>query len=196
MCRGAMNAVAKQLTWEELEAGMDHIIASPKDAGVLELIVRRPAVDAREILTAGELDVVVGLVGDTWNQRSSSRMPDGSPHPDMQINVMNSRTIGLIATTKDRWHLSGDQLFIDLDLTPENLPPGTRLALGSAVLEVTEQPHLGCGKFVARFGVDAMKFVNSTLGRRYNLRGINAKVVRSGRIQVGDLARKLAQPEP
>ena len=191
-----MTMAARQLSREELEAGLDHIIASPKDGGVLELIVRRPAVDAREVLTVGELNVEVGLVGDTWNQRSSSRMPDGSPHPDMQINIMNARTIGLIATTRDRWHLSGDQLIIDLDLTPENLPPGTRLALGTAVIEVTELPHLGCGKFVARFGVDAMKFVNSTVGRRYNLRGINAKVVQSGTIRVGDIARKLAPAEP
>jgi MOSC domain-containing protein YiiM len=123
-------------------------------------------------------------------------MADRSPHPDMQINVMNARTIGLIATTRDRWHLSGDQLFIDMDLTSENLPPGTRLALGTAVIEVTEQPHLGCGKFVARFGVDAMKFVNSSVGRRYNLRGINAKVVQSGTIHVGDAVRKLATPQP
>ena len=188
-----MTTVARQLTWEELEAGLDHIIASPKDEGRLELIVRRPAVDAREVLAVGELDVQAGLVGDTWGKRASARMPDGSPHPDMQLNIMNARTIALLADSRERWPLAGDQLFIDLDLTPENLPPGTRLRIGSAVIEVTDQPHLGCGKFVARFGVDAMKFVNSSLGRRYNLRGINAKVVQSGTIRVGDVARKLVQ---
>ena len=191
-----MTILARYLTSEELEAGLDHIVSSPKDAGVLELIVRRPDVDAREVLTAGELDVAVGLVGDTWNQRASSRRTDGSPHPDMQLNIMNARTIALLATMKERWPLAGDQLYIDLDLTPENLPPWTRLALGTAVIEVTDQLHLGCAKFVERFGVDAMKFVNSPLGRRYNLRGINARVVRSGKIRVGDVVRKLAAPEP
>jgi hypothetical protein len=187
-----MTIAIPQLTWEELEAGLDRIINSPKDGGVLELIVRRPAVNEREVLAAGELDVEAGLVGDTWTKRASARTDDGSPHPDMQLNVMNARTIALIAVAKDRWPLAGDQLFIDLDLTPGNLPPGTRLALGTAVIEVSPQPHLGCAKFVKRFGVDAMKFVNSPVGRRYNLRGINARVVQSGTIRVGDVARKLA----
>ena len=186
-----MTMTVRHLTFEELEAGLDHISQSPPDAGVLELIVRRPAIGVREVLTVGELDVEVGLVGDTWNQRASTRTTTGSPHPNMQLNIMNARTIALIATTKERWQLAGDQLFLDLDLTPENLPPWTRLALGSAVIEVTDQPHTGCAKFVQRFGVDAMKFVNSTVGRRYNLRGINARVVRPGTIRVGDVAQKL-----
>jgi MOSC domain-containing protein YiiM len=189
-----MTTAPRHLMTEELEKGLDEIRKSPRDEGVLELIVRRPTVGARELLKVGELDVNSGLVGDTWIARASARTQDGSPHPDMQLNIMNARTIALIARTKERWSLAGDQLFIDLDLTPENLPPHTRLALGTAVIEVTEQPHTGCGKFVERFGVDAMKFVNSPTGRRYNLRGINARVVRSGTIRVGDVARKLTQP--
>ena len=186
-----MATVARHLTMEELQEGLAEIARSPKDEGVMELIVRRPAVNAREVLRVGELDIEAGLVGDTWSRRKSSRTPDRTPHPDMQLNVMNARTIALIATVRERWPLAGDQLYVDLDLTPANLPPGTRLALGSAVIEVTPEPHTGCGKFVERFGVDAMKFVNSPTGRRYNLRGINAKVVQSGTIRVGDLARKL-----
>jgi len=185
-----MTMVARHLTMEELEEGLEEIARAPKDEGVLQLIVRRPAVNAREVLAVGELDVETGLVGDTWRRRSSARTPDGTPHPDMQLNIMNARTIALIATVKERWPLAGDQLFIDLDLTPENLPAHTRLAIGTAVIEVTPEPHLGCGKFVERFGVDAMKFVNSPTGRRYNLRGINARVVQSGTIRVGDIARK------
>jgi MOSC domain-containing protein YiiM len=185
-----MTIAARHLTMEELEEGLEEIARAPKDEGVLQLIVRRPTVNAREVLAVGELDVETGLVGDTWHKRSSARTPDGSPHPDMQLNIMNARTIALIATLKERWPLAGDQLFIDLDLTPENLPPHTRLAIGTAVIEVTPEPHLGCGKFVERFGVDAMKFVNSPTGRRYNLRGINARVVQSGTIRVGDIARK------
>ena len=181
----------KYLTMEELEAGLDAIRQSPKNEGVLELIVRRPRVGEREVLQEAKLDVADGLVGDTWSTRGSSRSKDGLAHPDMQLNVMNSRVIALVAQERERWHLAGDQLFVDLDLSGENLPPGTRLALGSAVIEVTPQPHTGCQKFVSRFGVDAMKFVNSPLGRQLNLRGINAKVVLPGVIRVRDAAKKL-----
>lgn len=183
--------MTRHLTMEELEAGLDEVRRSPRDGGVLELIVRRPRTDEREVLAEGELDPSEGLVGDSWKHRASSRTPDGSPHPDMQLNVMNSRAIALLAQGRDRWQLAGDQLFIDLDLSDENLPPGTRLALGAAVIEVTAQPHNGCKKFVSRFGLDAMKFVNSPVGKQLHLRGINAKVVRPGRIRVGDPVRKL-----
>ena len=182
---------AKHLTIAELEAGLDTIRQSPKDEGVIALIVRRPKVDAREVLEEGELDLVEGLVGDTWKVRGSSRTPDGAAHPDMQLNIMNARVIALLAREKDRWPLAGDQLFIDMDVSSENLPPGTRLALGSAVIEVTDQPHTGCKKFEARFGLDALKFVNSPLGRQLQLRGVNAKVTQPGVIRVGDFVKKI-----
>jgi hypothetical protein len=184
----------KYLTKDELEAGLDEIRRSPKDEGSLELIVRRPSVGAREILEFAELDLVEGLKGDTWKIRSSSRTEDGSPHPEMQLNVINSRTIALLAQNKERWSLAGDQLYIDLDLSAENLPPGTQLALGSAIIEVTPQPHTGCKKFVERFGVEAMKFVNSSTGRELHLRGINAKVIQPGTVRVGDTIRKYRVP--
>lgn len=179
------------LTKEELEAGLDDIRRSPKDEGVLEMIVRRPETGERELLEEGELDLTVGLVGDNWGKRGSSRTADGSAHPEMQLNIMNTRVIALVAQHKDRWQLAGDQLFIDLDLSAENLPAGTRLAMGSAVIEVTAEPHTGCQKFVMRFGADAMKFVNSPVGRELHLRGINAKVVQPGVIRVGDRVKKL-----
>lgn len=180
----------KHLTILELEAGLDEIRQAPKDRGVLRLIVRRPQVNAREVLEEGHLDPIHGLVGDTWKVRGSSRSRSGSAHPDMQLNIMNARAIALVAQSTDRWALAGDQLYIDLDLSPDNLPPGTRLGLGSAVIEVTEQPHTGCGKFAARFGDDAVKFVNSPEGKKLRLRGLNAKVVAPGVIRVGDIATK------
>jgi hypothetical protein len=181
------------VTMSQLEAGLATIRHSPKDAGVLELIVRRPHVGEREVLEEGRLDLVEGLVGDNWRTRGSSRTADGSAHPDMQINIMNARMIALVAQEKDRWQLAGDQLFIDLDLSAENLPPWTHLALGSAVLAVTDQPHTGCKKFMARFGLDALEFISSPIGKQLNLRGINAKVVQPGVIRVGDVVRKLSQ---
>jgi hypothetical protein len=184
-------AEAKHLTMAELEAGLDAIRQAPKNEGVIALIVRRPQVDAREVLEEGELDPVEGLVGDTWKVRGSSRTPDGAAHPDMQLNIMNARVIALLACEKDRWPLAGDQLFIDMDVSSENLPPGTRLALGSAVIEVTDQPHTGCKKFAARFGLDALKFVNSPLGRQLQLRGVNAKVTQPGVIRVGEFVKKI-----
>jgi hypothetical protein len=186
-----MEATINHLTREELEAGLDHIRASPKDSGLLALIVRRPTVNVREVLEDAELSTVDGLVGDSWNVRKSSRTPDGSPHPDMQINIMNARAVALVAQEKERWPLAGDQLFLDMDLSKANLPAGARIAIGSAVLEVTQPPHTGCQKFVARFGLEAMKFVNSEVGRELCLRGINAKVVQAGTIRVGDVAKKI-----
>jgi MOSC domain-containing protein YiiM len=184
----------KQLTMEELEAGLDDIRRAPKDGGVLELIVRRPRKGEREVLEEGELDVRDGLVGDSWKDRRSSRSADGAAHPDMQINVMSSRVIALVAQDRARWQLAGDQLFVDMDLSADNMPPGTQVAIGSAVIEVTAEPHTGCSQFVERFGLDAMKFVNSPLGRHLGLRGLNARVVRPGVIRVGDVATKAQTP--
>ena len=181
----------KHLTTSELEAGLGEVVRSPKEAGVLEMIVRRPQVGEREILEEGQLDPVEGLVGDSWKLRASKRTADGTPHPDMQLNLINSRLVALVAQDRTRWHLAGDQLYVDLDLSEANLPPGTRLAIGSAVIEVTAEPHTGCSKFVERFGLDAMKFVNAQERKDLHLRGINARVVRSGVVRAGDAVNKL-----
>ena len=188
-----MSAAVRHLTMHELEAGLAEIRQAPKDDGVLQLIVRRPNVDEREILQEAKLDPAEGLVGDSWKRRRSFRTPDRSPHPEMQLNIMNARVAALVAQDKDRWQLAGDQLYLDMDLSAENLPAGTRLAIGSALIEVSPLPHTGCNKFVARFGLDAMKFVNSAVGRELHLRGINAKVIKSGMIRVGDTAKKLSE---
>lgn len=182
----------KYLNRDELDAGFEHIKCSPKDDGVVNMIVRRPETEEREVLSFGELSIDAGLVGDNWARRGSRETEDGSAHPDMQLNLMNSRVVALVAVSEDRWPLAGDQIYVDLDLSKENLPAGTRLEIGTAVIEVTAMPHTGCKKFVARFGLEAMKFVNSGLGKKLCLRGINARVVQGGTFEPGDKARKLS----
>lgn len=179
------------LSMAELEAGMEHIRQSPSEVGVLRMIVRRPKVDERELLASAELTLEEGLAGDTWKVRGNRHTPDGSARLEAQITIMNARTAALLAQTEERWALAGDQLYADFDLSDDNIPPGTQLAIGSAIVEVSELPHTGCNKFSARFGVEALKFVNSPEGKRLHLRGINTRVVRAGSIHVGDAIRKL-----
>jgi hypothetical protein len=176
----------------ELAAGLDAIRAAPAEVGSLEMIVRRPAEDGREIVEEGLLTADDGLVGDLWRARGSRSTPDGAADPDRQLTVMGSRVIDLLAAgDRTAWPLAGDQLYVDLDLGVANLAAGTRLAIGDAVIEVTEPAHTGCAKFSARFGSEALRFVNSPEGRNLRLRGLNARVVRPGTIRRGDPVLRL-----
>lgn len=169
---------------DHLETGLDYIRSAPKDEGTLAMIVSRPAVGEREVLLEGELDTSVGLVGDSWSQRAKV-------DPDAQLNVMSARAIEVVSPDVKRRPLAGDQLYLDIDLSDENLPPGSRLRIGDAVIEITPKPHTGCAKFAARFGPEATRFVNTGEGKRLHLRGVCAKVVESGTIRVGDRVTKL-----
>jgi hypothetical protein len=186
----AVEVDAEQLDYAALVAGMNIVRRSPSDGGRLELIVRRPAVGEREQLTEAVLDVDQGLVGDSWNARGSRSTPDGSADPKAQLTVMNVRLAALVAVDPARIPLAGDQLYVDLDLSGANLPPGTRLEIGSSVIEVSDTPHTGCRKFLDRFGKDAHLFINARENRGLNLRGINALVVQSGVIRQGDSVTK------
>ena len=198
----AHTTAPRHLSTADLAAGLAEVARSPRNSGTLDLVVRRPAVDERELLAAGRLDVAEGLVGDTWAVRGSSATDDGSAHPGRQLTVMNSRFVRLVAGNDPQaWGLAGDQLFADLDLHTDALPAGTRLAVGDeAVIEVTAEPHTGCVKFANRFGRDAHKLVWSEQGRQARLRGLYARVVVAGVIRPGDTIRVLgtadADPEP
>jgi len=170
---------------------MDDVRRSPADRGRVELIVRRPAVDERELLAEAQLDLAEGLIGDTWRVRAVARTPDQPPDPSVQLTLMNARAAALVAGTPERWPLAGDQLYVDFDLSQANLPPGTRLGLGSAVIEISSHPHTGCQKFAQRFGADALRFVNSPAGRQLRLRGVNTRVVVPGTVRVGDTVSKM-----
>jgi MOSC domain-containing protein YiiM len=173
------------LTTAELEAGLDHIRQSPKDEGTLKYIVVRPEVDQRVVLQECEVSAEQGVHGDNWLRK-------GRPDVDGQILLMNARAIELLARTPDRWALAGDQLYVDLDLSEDNLQAGQRLKLGSAILEVTDKPHKGCAKFARRFGKEALEFVNSPQGWQLHLRGICTRVVQDGTAKVGDRVVKVA----
>jgi hypothetical protein len=170
-------------TFSELLSGLDTVRGAPQDAGTLELIVARPDVDERLELTSADLIVDGGLASDRWQRGSRSSLRS-------QLTLMNVRATQLVAGDSSRWALAGDQLYVDFDLSPKNIPPGTRLAIGSALIEVSDQPHLGCEKFAARFGQAAREFANSPEGTAVNFRGINTRVVQAGTVRVGDAVRK------
>jgi MOSC domain-containing protein YiiM len=182
--------MARHLSLEELQGGLGGIMLSPQDAGKLKAIVIRPETDARISLPQCELSPEGGVHGDNWAKGCWMSLPDGRPHPDVQVTIMNARTIALIAQEEARWPLAGDNLVVDLDLSSENLPPGTGLSVGSTLLEITAVPHKGCKKFAERFGADATRFVNSRDGLRLHLRGIYARVVERGVVTVGDMLTK------
>jgi hypothetical protein len=186
-----MTAIAPTpLNDEQLLAGLGLVRAAPADAGVVRLIVRRPAVGEREALEEGELDVDRGLVGDTWLQRATRPDSDEAVDRHAQITLMNARYASLIAGDRDRWGEAGDQLYVDLDLSTANLPAGSRLSVGSAILRISEEPHTGCAKFMARFGSPAWRLANSEEGRALRLRGVNASIVSSGTVREGDVVTK------
>ena len=179
------------LTRAELQAGLPHILDSPKDDGVLKAIVIRPAPGERRDLESCEISLEGGTHGDHWAKGCWMSTEDGRPHPDVQICIMNARCIELIARQRERWPLAGDNLFIDLDLRPENLPPGQRLRIGTAVIEITEVSHQGCASFAGHYGQSAVVFVNGPKGRALRLRGVYARVVEDGRVAVGDRVVKV-----
>jgi MOSC domain-containing protein YiiM len=178
----------------EMEEALGEFTSAPADEGRVVMVVRRPAIGEREVLTEGVLDLTEGLVGDNWLARGNRRTPDRAADPLAQLNVINARLARFIADDPDHQAMAGDQLHLDLDLSHANLPAGTHLALGSAVIEVTEKPHLGCDKFVARFGREAMRFVNSPTGRELRLRGMCARVVVPGTVRPGDPVHKVPAP--
>lgn len=176
--------VIRHLAAGEIEQQLAARGPSPARIGTVDMIVRRPDVGEREVLDQGELRVGTGLVGDNYVERGG-RTPDGSAHPEAQLNIMNSRNIDVIAAgDRSRWALAGDQFMVDLDLTVDNLPVGTRLRIGTAIIEVAAKPHTGCAKFSERFGIEAARWVNDVRDQRR--RGLCAMVVEAGTVSTGD----------
>lgn len=179
----------------ELQAALPRIREAPADSGTIELIVRRPAEDAREVLDEAEINDAEGIAGDTWNQRGSPTSPDGGPHPDAQITIMSARAAAAVIGPVERWPLAGDQIYADLDISHETLAAGTRLSIGEAIVEVTAKPHRGCAKYAARFGRDALRFVNTGEGQALRMRGVNCRVIQPGTVRTGDAITRLEPHE-
>ena len=188
-----MNSSPRHLSVSELEAGLPEVLASPREAGRLELIVVRPDVNERRRLATARLTPAGGVDGDRWATDPSHCLDDGRPDPDHQVSLMNVRILRQIAAqADDAMCLAGDNLVVDLDLSEANLPTGSRLAVGEeVVIEITGLPHTGCGKFARRYGDDVRSFINGPQGRPVNLRGRYARVVQGGSVAVGQTVRKL-----
>ena len=170
---------------EQLDTLIDRISAAPTDVGTVELVVARPARGERLVLESAELRPGIGLVGDNYLERGSSKLGGGPADPLAELNVMSARALEAVAgQDRERWPLAGDQLIVEFDLSEANCPVGTQLTVGSAVIEVTAKPHNGCVKFADRYGVEAARWVNSRKDLR--LRGICAVVVEAGRVAPGD----------
>ncbi len=175
----------------DFEPFLERVRSAPADGGVVELIVLRPDDEERRRVAEVDLDPAGGALGDNWSARPSRSTPDGSPDPEAQVTIMSTRVLASIAPDRDAWPLAGDQVYVDADLSVENLPAGSRVALGTAVLVISAKPHTGCAKFSARFGSDALRWINSPTGRELRMRGVNARVVQAGVVRVGDTLRKL-----
>jgi hypothetical protein len=175
----------------DFDRSLPDIDAAPADLGRLERIVRRPAVNERELLATAQLDPVVGLVGDDWQARGSKAMPDGSADPEAQLTVISTRVLRALEPDESRWPVAGDQLYVDLDLRVDTLPAGSRLAIGDAIIEISAKPHTGCDKFAARFGIDALAWISTPVGKAHRMRGLNARIVEGGTIAVGDVIRRV-----
>jgi MOSC domain-containing protein YiiM len=181
----------KHLSNKEIEAGLSHVLASPKDQGELKAIVVRPEVNQRERLAAARLSPEGGVEGDRWATSTTLRRADGSPDPRTQVSLMNARILQLIANADDRMALAGDNLIVDLDLSEGNLSVGQKLAIGEVTLQITDVPHTGCDKFADRFGTDAVRYVNAPATKPLHLRGLYAQVLTAGTLRVGQVVRKV-----
>ena len=182
---------ARHRSAAELEAALPRIREAPVGDGIIQLIVRRPAEDQREVLHEARINDAEGVEGDTWNQRGTSLSADGGPHPNKQITIMNSRAAEAVIGPIERWPLAGDQIYADLDISHEALPAGTQMSIGTAVVEVAVEPHTGCAKFAARFGREALRFVNTGEGSSLRLRGVNCRVIQPGTVKVGDTVTQI-----
>lgn len=167
------------------------LAAAPKDEGRLDLIVMRPDAEARVLPERIEVTAGDGLPGDHWKHGAGNMREDGTADPDAQICIMMSGCIEAIAGPRENWAPAGDNFFLDMDLTPANMPPGTRFSIGTAEFVVTARPHNGCQKFIDRYGRDACLFVNTGAGKDLRLRGIYARVTKDGTVGLGDRVRKL-----
>jgi hypothetical protein len=178
------------VTTQEIKHRMPWVLDSPRDNGIVRLIVVRPQTDQRDVIEQAHFSPAAGVAGDNWQHDCWKRLADGRSDPDVQVAIMNARMIEVLAGDQTHWPLAGDQLFVDFDLGTANLSPGDQLKVGDAILEITAEPHRGCRKFKQRFGEQALNYVNSAEGDRHRLRGVYAKIIEVGKVETGDAIKK------
>lgn len=169
---------SRYATLEHLERRLAALPEAPRNHGLVGLLVRRGEGGLREMPDRARLTPDGGVPGDAWGRQKE-------PSLEAQIAVMQIDVAELI-TNGQPLTLFGDGLFLALDLSAANLPPGSRVRAGAATLEVTPKSHNGCRKFLSRFGADALRFVSKPDLRHRNLRGIYMRVVEGGEVATGD----------
>ncbi len=184
----------KYAAQSDIDRRMDWVLNAPRDKGRVKLIVVRPQTNQRTMLEQVLFSREAGVTGDNWQQHCWKKCDDGKADPSVQVAIMNARMIEVLAGHKNNWPLAGDQLFVDFDLGINNLSPGDQLQVGGAVLEITAEPHRGCGKFKKRFGETALQYVNSAQGDAHRLRGIYATIISNGDVSIGDTICKISKP--
>ena len=173
-------------TFDELEALWSAAPPPPRERGSVRLLCVRRAPSEHETPESVEVTVSEGLVGDRW-----SRATAHDPDPDSQVTLMMAGVAELVAAAEQPLHEAGDNILVDYDISVDNLPVGSRLRIGEAVLEVSATPHTGCSKFSGRFGQDALRWVNWRYWRERRLRGVNCRVVSGGTVRLGDAVERI-----
>ncbi|MFT5632095.1 MAG: hypothetical protein ACI9HB_003282 [Gammaproteobacteria bacterium] len=174
----------------ECEDALSTILAAPKSGAIVEQLCLRPGFSERSFPELLELTVAGGIIGERWTKAPWLTLSDGTPDPRIQVSILSKRVMDLCWRDRENTHHPGDTMIVDMDLGVENLPNGTRLGIGSAVVEVSDKFNTACIKWQGRYGAESLRWLNLRKNRDYRLRGILCRIVQDGVVRLGDeLAR-------
>lgn len=172
------------ITRAVLDAALPFVLAAPRDDAPIALLCTRPALGQRAFPASIRLTKAEGIPGERWLTQSWLRLPDGRPDPRNQVSLLPSRVMDIAWQNRDTAPHPGDPIVADLDMTEANLPVGTLIGVGSAVLRVSDVPNLGCVKWKVRYGSDALAWVAADPALR--LRGVLCSVEQDGEVTLND----------
>jgi hypothetical protein len=185
------HAPLSPITAAELEAALPSVLAAPGGAGLVRLLCTRPQPNARAFPEVLTLSRGKGATGDYHPARPWLRLPDGSPDPRIEVSIMPWRVLDLVWRERDRVAHPGDNIAVDMTLAEADLPAGTRLAAGTAILRVSDVPNDGCAKWKVRYGKAAHDWITTPDHLRLRLRGLYAAIEQDGEVRIGDTLRRL-----